>query len=255
MSSTVSDNQEKYISINKALSILHVSSERITWFIGIKALSSIVNPQDRSRKLVSLQDVHRLRNTSPQLLAPWLIYVLVDPRNNAIRYVGRTNEPQRRFRQHLNSPYVENPAKYLWLQDLKKHDLLPRIEILEGVNGTLKDVGIRETVWIEHFKSIGTELLNLPDITQKNRDIYRNVDRDYSDRERLSEEWVTIQEAVRRLKVGRNKISRLAGRGQIQTKDNPLDARVTLVNLEELRAIFEQYGPHMGDDKDDDDEI
>jgi hypothetical protein len=29
---------------------------------------------------------------------------------------------------------------------------------------------------------------------------------------------------------------------------------VTLVNLEELRAIFEQYGPRMGDDRDDDDD-
>ena len=68
----------------------------------------------------------------------------------------------------------------------------------------------------------------------------------------MNEEWVTIQEAARRLGVGRNKISRLISRKVIQTKDNPLDARVRLVNLTELRAIFEQYGPRMGDDQDDD---
>lgn len=68
----------------------------------------------------------------------------------------------------------------------------------------------------------------------------------------MSEEWVTIQEASRRLNVRRAKISRLVSRKVIQTKDNPLDARVTLVNLVELRALFEQYGPRMGDDNDDD---
>jgi hypothetical protein len=68
----------------------------------------------------------------------------------------------------------------------------------------------------------------------------------------MSEEWITIQEASRRLNVRRAKISRLVSRRVIQTKNNPLDARVTLVNLEELRAIFEQYGPRMGDDNDDD---
>jgi hypothetical protein len=71
----------------------------------------------------------------------------------------------------------------------------------------------------------------------------------------MSEEWVTIQEAASRLKVGRNKISRLVSRGVIQTRDNPLDARVRLVDLNELRTIFETYGGRMGvDDKEDEDE-
>ena len=72
----------------------------------------------------------------------------------------------------------------------------------------------------------------------------------------MSEEWVTIQEAVERLKaerlrVNRNKISRLASRGSIQTRDNPLDARVRLVDLNEIRALFEKYGSRLGDNSDD----
>jgi len=63
-----------------------------------------------------------------------------------------------------------------------------------------------------------------------------------------------MQEAAKRLKVGRNKISRLASRGLIQTKDNPLDARVRLVNLAEVRTIFETYGGQAENGKDDDDE-
>ncbi|HLI05890.1 MAG TPA: hypothetical protein VKV40_04910 [Ktedonobacteraceae bacterium] len=70
----------------------------------------------------------------------------------------------------------------------------------------------------------------------------------------MSEEWVTMTEAADRLKVKRNKISRLASRGVIQTRENPLDARVRLVELNELRALFEKYGSRLGEEKDDDDE-
>ncbi len=67
-----------------------------------------------------------------------------------------------------------------------------------------------------------------------------------------NEEWVTIQEASDRLGIKRNKISRLASRGVIQSRTNPLDARVRLVDLNELRALFKQYGSQLGDDSDDD---
>lgn len=70
----------------------------------------------------------------------------------------------------------------------------------------------------------------------------------------MNEEWVTIQEASDRLGIKRNKISRLASRGVIQSRDNPLDARVRLVDLNELRALFKRYGSRLGDDSDDDDE-
>ncbi len=66
----------------------------------------------------------------------------------------------------------------------------------------------------------------------------------------MSEEWVTMQEAANRLRINRNKISRLASRGAIQTRDNPLDARVRLVDLNEIRALFEKYGSRLGDDND-----
>jgi hypothetical protein len=39
-------------------------------------------------------------------------------------------------------------------------------------------------------------------------------------------------------KVSPNTISRLAGRGIIQAKDDPVDARVRLVDLDELRRLF-----------------
>ena len=79
MGDITSDAQDKYIPIDKAMRLLHVRSERITWFIATGRLAFKVDSRDRSRKLVSLQEVLRLRN-SPHLLAPWIIYALVDPK-------------------------------------------------------------------------------------------------------------------------------------------------------------------------------
>ncbi|MBA2680286.1 MAG: hypothetical protein H0U76_18050 [Ktedonobacteraceae bacterium] len=75
----------------------------------------------------------------------------------------------------------------------------------------------------------------------------------------MNEEWVPMNIAARRLKaenikIRRNKISRLANRKIIQVRDNPLDARIRLVNLYELRALFEQYGNQMGDSESSNDE-
>lgn len=64
-----------------------------------------------------------------------------------------------------------------------------------------------------------------------------------------NEEWVTMTEASERLGVSRPKISRLARKGAIKTKPNPLDGRVRLVNLVELKALLDEYGPRMGDDE------
>jgi hypothetical protein len=79
-------------------------------------------------------------------------------------------------------------------------------------------------------------------------DIIQQTAKKYEGLVYMSEEWVTMQEAANRLKVNRNKISRLASRGAIQKRDNPLDARVRLVNLNEIRALFEKYGSRLGDD-------
>lgn len=151
---------DKYISTSKAVSILGVGFERITWFIAIGRLSSREDPKDRTRKVVSLQDTYRLQDSSRHLLAPWLIYALVDPRDNSIRYVGRTNNPQNCYRNHINGIYVDSPTKHLWIQELKKCNLLPRMEILEGVEGSLEDAHTRESAWIQHFKNAGINLTN-----------------------------------------------------------------------------------------------
>ncbi len=138
MNNANDDGQDRYISISKAMSILNVRFERVTWFIATGELPSKPDPRDKSRKVVSLRDVH-----------------------GATRYIGRAYEPQVRLKQYLNENYTSNPAKYRWLRELKKSGLQPRMEILEGVNGTLQDADARERVWIRHFIDSDAELTNV----------------------------------------------------------------------------------------------
>ena len=55
----------------------------------------------------------------------------------------------------------------------------------------------------------------------------------------LNEQWVTMRAAAATLGVSASKISRLAARGKIRTIDDPLDERVRLVEMNELKALFE----------------
>ena len=70
----------------------------------------------------------------------------------------------------------------------------------------------------------------------------------------MIQRWVPMREAAAILKtegfkVSPNTISRLANRGTIQTKDDPIDARVRLVDLDELRSLFaSRRGSSIDDD-------
>ena len=68
--------------------------------------------------------------------------------------------------------------------------------------------------------------------------------------------WVSMREAATILKaegfkVSPNTISRLANRGTIQTKDDPVDTRVRLVDLDELRRLFTHRRNEITDDDED----
>lgn len=73
------------------------------------------------------------------------------------------------------------------------------------------------------------------------------------------EEWVSMREAAARLKaegfkISPNKVSRLASRDKIRTQEDPLDERVRLVELNELRTLFSNRLRNSGDIEDDDDD-
>lgn len=59
----------------------------------------------------------------------WYVYLLVDPRDGEIRYVGGSKSPKTRLRFHMWES-LNNRPKYQWLKGLKDIGLKPNLEIL-----------------------------------------------------------------------------------------------------------------------------
>ena len=72
----------------------------------------------------------------------------------------------------------------------------------------------------------------------------------------MSEQWVTMKVAAKRLGIPASKISRWANRGLIQAKPNPFDRRSRLVDLVELQEKLATLNAisDLGDESGDDDE-
>lgn len=87
----------------------------------------------------------------------FFIYILVDPRNDEIRYVGITQFPHSRLSQHLKDK-VYSP-KRSWLQQLRKAKILPQMKIIEIAYNRLEGEA-RELWWIETLLSKGCRLTN-----------------------------------------------------------------------------------------------
>lgn len=91
------------------------------------------------------------------------IYSLVDPRDNQVRYVGASKNPQRRLWQHLNRSKDENNLKKrLWLEELVQHGHVPKLSIIEE-NLTKGEVLQREKHWIQVYLEQGASLVNMRD--------------------------------------------------------------------------------------------
>ncbi len=87
------------------------------------------------------------------------IYTLTDPRNNKIRYVGKTNDLKGRYRAHCSSDYRKaNPHRRNWVNSMKMDGVKPIMELLEICDEfNWKEC---EVFWISQLKSWGFDLLN-----------------------------------------------------------------------------------------------
>lgn len=87
-----------------------------------------------------------------------IIYALIDPRDNSIRYVGQTKTPHKRLMQHMSQDYAQG-AKKQWLDELTAARLVPIMQICERVQGAQKAL-LREAETIRRFISEGAMLVN-----------------------------------------------------------------------------------------------
>jgi len=87
------------------------------------------------------------------------IYALKDPRTNIIRYIGKANEPYKRYKNHLNKCRDKNTHKRNWINSLREEKLKPVLEILEEVSiDKWKDY---ERMYIKKY--IDCDLMNYTD--------------------------------------------------------------------------------------------
>ncbi len=89
----------------------------------------------------------------------YVVYALVDPTNNKVRYVGMTSDVYTRFVQHI-SLTSNNREKNQWIDSLKIQGIIPILKTLEIVY-TLSDARIREVYWINHYTHLGMPLTNI----------------------------------------------------------------------------------------------
>ena len=92
------------------------------------------------------------------------IYSLSDPNTKEIRYIGQTNNINKRLRGHINSSVniknkQYNTHKCSWIRKLLQNGYNPIISIIETVN-TLEESNIREIYYIDKFTNEGVKLTN-----------------------------------------------------------------------------------------------
>lgn len=89
------------------------------------------------------------------------IYILSDPTDNMIRYVGKTNNPQQRYKAHTNKCRDKNTHKRNWINTLRDKGLKPNFFIIDKVD--VKEWKYWEKYYITLFTSLGAKLTNKTD--------------------------------------------------------------------------------------------
>lgn len=88
------------------------------------------------------------------------IYGLFDPRDNQLRYVGKTINLENRLRDHISWAIQDDPCpKSDWIKELLALGLEPKIDILEKT--TEKDWAELEIKWIATCRILGLKIFNV----------------------------------------------------------------------------------------------
>lgn len=96
-----------------------------------------------------------------------VVYGLIDPRSNELRYVGCCFDPKRRLLGHMSTarslhkvPADRVLPKDAWLAELAREKLTPKVQILETFPPTSLLPYYDEQRWIIRLRKRGFDLLN-----------------------------------------------------------------------------------------------
>ena len=100
------------------------------------------------------------------------IYTLSDPSTMEIRYVGQTNDPKRRFNDHISSSINESSDSYetykaRWIRKVISNNLLPIMNIIDTCN-SIEESNRLERDYVDRFTTEGVKLTNshVNDVTE-----------------------------------------------------------------------------------------
>jgi hypothetical protein len=88
---------------------------------------------------------------------PVYIYALTDPRNDHVKYIGKTKNPKKRLNKHRMGGYVDELET--WTAELEKHGEWCYMSILEEVPDDA-DPKISETYWVRYAVEHAWPILN-----------------------------------------------------------------------------------------------
>lgn len=89
------------------------------------------------------------------------IYALCDPDTQEVRYVGKADDVQKRYEQHIWIKASPNSYRKSWIKSLQKQGKQPLIKVLEEVDASIWKE--RERWWIAEMRRQGARLTNLTD--------------------------------------------------------------------------------------------
>ena len=100
------------------------------------------------------------------------IYTLSDPSTMEIRYVGQTNEPKRRFNDHISSSINESSDSYdtykaRWIRKIINNNLVPIMSIIDSCS-SFEESNKLEKIYVENLTKDGCRLTNshVTDVTE-----------------------------------------------------------------------------------------
>lgn len=89
------------------------------------------------------------------------IYTLSCPETGLVRYIGKSNNPNVRFSQHLRRSKKEKNYKKCWISSLLEKGSKPIMQVIDSV--PFCDWQFWEKYYIKLFKSMGAKLTNQTD--------------------------------------------------------------------------------------------
>jgi predicted GIY-YIG superfamily endonuclease len=105
------------------------------------------------------------------------IYALLDPDTEEVRYIGKTNDLNKRMSGHCTVNRNPKTHKARWINKLIAQGKTPKMLVIEECNeDTWEEAECR---WIAHYRTVNNKLTNIADGGRGNRMTaeYRTADR------------------------------------------------------------------------------